>query len=217
MGRQNERLDGLKMVINDVSYTLQSSYSLVDNVVVAVSDKTGERSHEKLGTVLYYMEPYSSEKDPMLMQLADFDLAQQKLVDAHKQLAQLVCDNKDFDFTKNISGFIDVIAETNALEAKIKATIQSCKAEMAEAIKDTPPSITVTNRPSGPGVAVEITGLDINDSLSMNLPKGFSRELVLELVMAEMKPSTLEAFKKAGRVIVDGKEIAIEDALTPKM
>lgn len=217
MGRQNERLDGLKMVINDVSYTLQSSYSLVDNIVVAVNGKTGEKSREKLGTVLYHMDPYSSEADPMLIQLADFDFAQQRLVDAHKQLAQLVCDNKGFDFFQNISGFNDVIVETSALAEKIKATIQAYKAEMAEAIKDSPPSITVTNRPSGPGVAVEITGLDINDSISMNLPKGFSRELVLELVMDQIKPSTLEAFKKAGRVIVDGKEIAIEDAFTPKM
>lgn len=218
MGRQNERLHGLKLVINDESYTLRSSpYSLSPNYVVTVKDRTGYTHNENLSAILYHLDPYSRDGDPMLMQLADFDFAQQKLIDAQKELSQLVCDNKDFDFLKNISGFNEVIAETSALQAKIKATIQSYKAEMAEAIKDNPPSITVTDRPSGAGIAVEITGLDINETLTMHLPKGFSRELVLELVTDQIKPSTLEAFKKAGRVIVDGKEIAIEDALTPKM
>jgi len=56
---------------------------------------------------------------------------------------------------------------------------------MAKALKDNPPSITVTNRPSGSGIAVEVTGLDINETLTIHLPKGFSRELVLELVMGD--------------------------------
>jgi len=40
---------------------------------------------------------------------------------------------------------------------------------------------------------------------------GLQREFV------QIKPSTLEAFKKAGRVIVDGKELKVEEDLTPKM
>ncbi|WP_315922282.1 hypothetical protein [Mesorhizobium sp. SP-1A] len=218
MGRQNERLQGLTYTAGEAKYTVQiAAYGLTAGHAVVANHRTGAVHHENLSAILYHMDPYSRESDPMLVQLDDFDFAQNRLLDAQKELSQLVCDNKDFDFTKNISVFNDVIAETSALADKIKATIQCYKAEMAEALKDIPPSITVTSRPSGSGIAVEVTGLDINETLTMHLPKGFSRELVLELVTDQIKPSTLEAFKKAGRVIVDGKEMPIEDALTPKM
>lgn len=221
MGRQNERLNGLKMIANGASYTLKSSNNLVNNVVAAINDKTGEKSHEKLSSVLYHMDPCSMDIDPMLIHLADFDLAQQKLDDAHKELAQLVCDNKSFDFFKNISRFNEVIHETTKLTEMIKETIQASKDDMAESIKDIPPSLNVKGNELGQGIIIEITGLDINETLHFpalnDFPNHYNGEDILEMALEKVKPMTLQAINKAGRVIIDGHEVYIKTSPAPGM
>lgn len=221
MGKQNERLNGLKMIANNQSYTLKSSNNLVDNVVIAINDKNGERSHEKLGSVLYYMDSYSMESDPMLIQLSDFVFAQQTLIEAHKKLTQLVCDNKEFDFNPHLPVLNAVINETNALAEKMKQTVKALMINMDNAIVDHPPSITVTGNKCGDGIAIEVTGLNINETISLPTPlyrpNDFTRDMILELVKEKVSDKTLEAFKHAGRVIVEGVELKVEANNTPNI
>jgi len=125
MGRQNERLQGLTYTAGETKYTVQiAAYGMTAGRAVVANHRTGAIHHESLSAILYHMDSDSRESDPMLMQLDDLDCAHNKLTEAHKELSQLVCDNKDFDFLRNISEFNDVIAETSALAAKIKATIK---------------------------------------------------------------------------------------------
>lgn len=221
MGRQNERLNNLKMIANDQSYTLKSSNNLVDNVVIAINDKTGERSLEKLSSVLYHMDSYSMESDPMLIQLSDFDFAQQQLVEVHKKLAQLVCDNKEFDFNPHLPVLNAVINETNALAEKMKQTVKTLMINMDDSIVDHPPSITITGNKFGAGITVEITGLNINETISfpelLYRPNELTRDVVLDFVKERVSNKTLEAFHKAGRVIVEGVELKVEANNTPNI
>jgi hypothetical protein len=206
MGKQNERLNGLKMIANKQSYTLKSSNNLADNVVIAINDKNGERSHEKLGSVLYYMDSYSMESDPMLLQLSDFVFAQQTLIEAHKKLTQLVCDNKEFDFNPHIPVLNAVINETNALAEKVKQAVKVLVDKMDDAIVDQPPSIKVSGNRSGEGIVAEVIGLNINETITfpklLYRPNELTRDVVLDFV-------------KAGRVVVDGVELKFETNNTP--
>lgn len=222
MGKHNERLIGLTYTTGEVKYTVQPSFSGMAAGFVSVKNNSSGSVHsENLSSVLYHLDAYSRDSDPMLLTLDDFDFANRNFVNAQKELTQLVCDNKDFNFLDSMSEFNDVIAETNALAEKINETIKAYKMKMAEALKDNPPSITVTGNQSGSGVAVEVTGLDINETVTFQglqyLPNHYTRETILAFVMEQVGPHTLEAFKKAGRVIVDGKELPMEDEPTLKL
>jgi hypothetical protein len=65
----------------------------------------------------------------------------------------------------------------------------------------------------------EVIGLNINETITfpklLYRPNELTRDVVLDFVKEKVSDKTLEAFQKAGRVVVDGVELKFETNNTP--